>query len=110
MTDSKNNLVPFTDQSQISKQDLEIIFRVNEKVIAVQSLVADQNEEVINLLENIEDKQVKTLEANRSINEKLEKIIKQNEDVSRDIFKMNITFAVGILAIVAQVISIFVKH
>jgi hypothetical protein len=109
MTDSKSNLTQFVDQSQISKQDLEIIFRVNEKVVQIQSLVADQNEEVISSLGKIADKQERLSETDKALSEKLEKILKQNEDLSRDVFKSQILYVVGILSILGNIISVLIK-
>jgi hypothetical protein len=101
MTD-KSNLIPFTDQGQISKQDLEVILRVNEKVISVQTIVADQNEEVIGLLTAIRDGQQETAE-------KIDKLVKQSEETNRDIFKMQVLYVVGLLSLIGNLITIFIK-
>jgi len=96
----KNIMVPFTES--ISKQDLEITLKIHEKVIEVQSVVADQNEEIIKLLGSIKEMSDKD-------KDKLDKLVKQSEETSRDLFQVKILFLTGLLSIVVQIVQIFLK-
>ena len=87
---------------QIHKRDLEIILEVNRKAVAIETAVADQNEEIINLLNDNHDSQEK-------IEEKLDKLLEKAEDTSKDLFKIQVLFVTGLLALVAQIIQIFIK-
>lgn len=93
-------MVPFTES--ISKQDLEITLKIHEKVIEVQSVVADQNEEIIKLLGSIKEMSDKD-------KDKLDKLVKQSEETSRDLFQVKILFLTGLLSIVVQIVQIFLK-
>ena len=88
--------------NQINKQDLEIILEVNRKVIEVETSVAEQNEEIISLLNDNKATQEK-------MDEKLDKILEQTEETSKDLFKIQVLFVTGLLALVAQIIQIFLK-
>lgn len=87
---------------QFNKKDLEIILEVNKKAIEIETAVTDQNEEIIGLLNDCKDSQEK-------MDEKLDKLVKQSEETSKDIFKMQVLFITGLLALVAQIIQIFIK-
>jgi len=87
---------------QIHKRDLEIILEVNRKAVAIETAVADQNEEIINLLNDNHDSQEK-------IEEKLDKLLEKADDTSKDLFKIQVLFVTGLLALVAQIIQIFIK-
>jgi hypothetical protein len=87
---------------QIHKRDLEIILEVNRKAVAIETAVADQNEEIINLLNDNHESQEK-------IEEKLDKLLEKAEDTSKDLFKIQVLFVTGLLALVAQIIQIFIK-
>lgn len=89
--------------NQIDKRDLEIILEVNRKVIEVETSVADQNEEIINLLNSNQASQEK-------IEEKIDKLVDLAENTSKDIFKIQVLFVTGLLALVAQIIQIFLKR
>lgn len=95
----KDKITPLIDR--VNKKDLEIILEVNRKAVEIETAVADQNEEIIALLNDSKDTQ-------ESIEEKIDKLIKQSEDTSKDIFKMRVLFITGLLALVAQIIQIFV--
>lgn len=87
---------------QFNKKDLEIILEVNKKAIEIETAVADQNEEIIDLLNSCKESQEK-------IDKKVDKILEQSEETSKDIFKMQVLFITGLLALVAQIIQIFFK-
>lgn len=89
--------------NQINKQDLEIILEVNRKVIEVETSVAEQNEEIINLLNSNQSSQEK-------MEEKIDKLVDLAENTSKDIFKIQVLFVTGLLALVAQIIQIFLKR
>ena len=74
---------------QINRKDLEVILEVN-------------NEEIISLL--TQDK-----EKHEQMHEKLDKIIEKGEETSKDLFKIQVLFVTGLLALVAQIIRIFLR-
>lgn len=96
----KERIIPLAER--VNKKDLEIILEVNRKAVEIETAVADQNEEIIGLLNDSRDSQEK-------IDEKIDKILKQSEETSKDIFKMQVLFITGLLALVAQIIQIFLK-
>ena len=96
-----DKIINFTDQ--INKKDLEIILEVNKKAVEIETEMVAQNEEIMGALNDCKNK----LE---DINERLHKIIKQGEDTSRDIFVMKVLYVTGMLALVGQIIQLFVKH
>jgi Glu-tRNA(Gln) amidotransferase subunit E-like FAD-binding protein len=97
----KERLIPLAER--VNKKDLEIILEVNRKAVEIETAVADQNEEIIDLLNYNKVTQEK-------IEEKVEKILKQSEETSKDIFKMQVLFITGLLALVAQIIQFFLKR
>lgn len=96
----KERIIPLAER--VNKKDLEIILEVNRKAVEIETAVADQNEEIISLLNDNQKTQER-------IEEKVDKIIKQSEETSKDIFKMQVLFITGLLALVAQIIQIFLK-
>ena len=87
---------------EVNKKDLEIILEVNRKVVEIETAVADQNEEIIDLLNGCKNSQEK-------MDEKLDKILDKTEETSKDLFKIQVLFVTGLLALVAQIIQIFLK-
>lgn len=87
---------------QINRKDLEVILEVNKKAVEIETTVADQNEEIISLL--TQDK-----EKHEQMHEKLDKIIEKGEETSKDLFKIQVLFVTGLLALVAQIIRIFLR-
>ena len=96
----KDRLTTIT--GQVNKRDLEIILEVNRKAVEIETAVADQNEEIIGLLNDNHDSQEK-------IEEKLDKLLEKADDTSKDLFKIQVLFVTGLLALVAQIIQIFIK-
>lgn len=96
----KDKTIPLT--GQIDKRDLQIILEVNRKVVEIETAVADQNEEIIGLLNDNQRSQ-------EQIEEKLDKILEKSEETSKDLFKIQVLFVTGLLALVAQIIQIFIK-
>lgn len=103
MPDNKDRerLIPLAER--VHKKDLEIILEVNRKAVEIETAVADQNEEIIDLLNSCKDSQEK-------MDSKLDKLVKQSEETSKDIFKMQVLFITGLLALVAQIVQIFLKR
>lgn len=89
-------------EEYLDKRDLNIILEVNKKAIEIQMEVADQNEEIIGQLGKISENQETLIEQNKEI-------IKQNDENGKELFKMQVLYITGLLAIVAQIIQIFVK-
>jgi hypothetical protein len=87
---------------QFNKKDLEIILEVNRKAVEIETAVAEQNEEIIGLLNDSKDIQEK-------MEEKIDKILTKTEETSKDLFKIQVLFVTGLLALVAQIIQIFIK-
>lgn len=97
----KDRIIPLVDQ--VNKKDLEIILEVNRKAVEIETEVAEQNEEIIGLLNDSKDTQ-------ESMEEKIDKLITQSEETSKDLFKIQVLFVTGLLALVAQIIQIFMKR
>jgi Mg2+ and Co2+ transporter CorA len=95
-----NKTISLTDQ--LNKKDLETILEVNRKAVEIETAVADQNEEIIGLLNANQSTQ-------ETIEEKLDKVLEHAEDTSKDLFKIQVLFVTGLLALVAQIIQIFIK-
>ena len=87
---------------RLNKRDLEIILEVNRKAVEIETAVADQNEEIISLLNDNQKSQ-------EQIEDKLDKILEKSEETSKDLFKIQVLFVTGLLALVAQIIQIFIK-
>ena len=100
MTTDKDKITNLADQ--IKKKDLEIILEVNKKAVEIETEVAGQNEEIIDSLEKSKIKQ-------QFMDDKLDKLIKQSDDLTKDMFKMQVLYITGMLALVAQIIQIFLK-
>jgi GTP-binding protein EngB required for normal cell division len=96
----KDRIIPLIDQ--INKRDLEIILEVNRKAVEIETAVADQNEEIIRLLNDNQ-------ESHEIIEKKLDKLIDSADETSKDLFKIQVLFVSGLLALVAQIIQIFLK-
>ena len=98
---------------QLNKKDLELILEVNKKAIEIQTGVAEQNEDIVNVLSGI----TKTLDGHISddekvqgdLNKKLDKLIEQSDAINKDLFKIQVLFITGILALIAQVVQIFLR-
>jgi hypothetical protein len=93
----------------LNKRDLEIILEVNRKAIEIETEVADQNEEIISLLNRNKEKHDKTEEHLKKIDEKLDKAVKSSEEMNKDLFKIQVLFATGLLSLVFQIIQMFMK-
>lgn len=100
MPDNKDKLIPLADR--VNKKDLEIILEVNRKAVEIETAVADQNEEIISLLNDCKDSQ-------EEMDKKLDKLVEQGQDTSKELFKIQVLFVTGLLALVAQIIQIFLK-
>ena len=87
---------------QFNKKDLEIILEVNKKAIEIETAVTDQNEEIIGLLNDNQ-------KSHEEIEKKLDKLLEQAEDTSKDLFKIQVLFVTGLLALVAQIVQIFLR-
>jgi hypothetical protein len=101
MTTDKDKIT-FSLTDQIKKKDLEIILEVNKKAVEIETEVAGQNEEIIESLSDSKDKQ-------EIMDEKLDKLVKQSDELTKDMFKMQVLYITGMLALVAQIIQIFLK-
>lgn len=93
----------------LKKWDLDLILEVNKKAIEIETEVAEQNEEIIESLDKIQESQ-KDLDAKLdNHDEKLEKLIKQTDETNKDLFRIQVLFVTGLLALVAQIVEIFLK-
>ena len=90
----------------ISKKDLELILQVNRKTIEIQTAVTDQNEQIIESLDEIKEKFKDISKINEDRNDKIIKLI---EELNKDIYKIQVLFLSGLLAMVAQIIQMFLK-
>lgn len=107
--DEKDNIISFVNQLNLNKKDLEIILEVNKKAVEIETEVAGQNEEIIDLLNDCKDEQKKILEQTEKILEQTEKVLEQTEQTSKDLFKIQVLFITGLLALVGQIIQLFLK-
>jgi len=93
----------------LKRKDLDLILEVNKKAIEIETEVAEQNEEVISSLDEIK----KSLEASGTKldaqDEKLDKIISSNDSLDKDLFRMQVLYIGGLLALVTQIVQIFLK-
>lgn len=96
----KDRIIPLADQ--VHKKDLEIILEVNRKAVEIETAVADQNEEIITLLNDNKKTQ-------EDMEEKIDKILENSEETSKDLFKIQVLFVTGLLALVAQIVQIFLR-
>lgn len=96
----RDKIIPLAEQ--FNKKDLEVILEVNRKVIEIETDVADQNEEIIGALNDCKKKQEDT-------DKKVDKLLELAEDTSKDLFKIQVLFVTGLLALVAQIVQIFLK-
>jgi hypothetical protein len=96
----KDKLIPFGDR--INRKDLDIILEVNRKAVEIETTVADQNEEIIDLLE-------KTIQLREKSDDKLNTLLKNSTEHSKDLFRIQVLFVTGILALVARIIRIFLR-
>lgn len=86
----------------INKKDIEIILEVNKKAIEIETEVAEQHEEVITLLQDSKKRE-------EEIQKKCDKIEDNVEKITKDLFKIQVLFATGLISLVVQVIQMFVK-
>ena len=99
----------------INKKDLDLIIQVNKKAIEIQTAVVDQNEEIINYLEENkkEQEEIKEKASNLDrlllIENKLDTILKKTEEFNKDIFKIQVMFASGLLGLIIQLIEAFIR-
>lgn len=83
------------DDENLSRSDFDTILEVNKKSIEIQVEVSDQNERILEALDDQE--------------KKLDDIIEQNDELHKDLFKIQVLFASGILGLVIQLIQYFIK-
>lgn len=93
----------------VKKKDLELILEVNKKAIEIEAEVIDQNEAIIEALNQI-------TKTNENIIDNTDKIIKTHEEVlkeikiiDRNLFKIQILYISGLLALIGQIIQLFMK-
>lgn len=96
----KDKVIPLAER--FNKKDLEVILEVNRKVVEIETAVAEQNEEIISALDDCKKQQEDTAK-------NVEKILKLSEDTSKDLFKIQVLFITGLLALVAQIVRIFLR-
>lgn len=99
---------PYSNDN-VSKQDLELILSVNKKTIEVQLLVSEQNETIIDGLKKLENIEENVEKLTIDTKDNLEKLTDKIEEINRDLFKIQILFLTGIIGIVTQIISFFLK-
>jgi hypothetical protein len=102
MPDMRSSSHDWSMSEQLNRRDLEVILEVNKKAIEIETCVADQNEEMIASQNTIKEIYTK-------LDAKCEKIIAQNDQLSRELFKLQVSLVMGLLAIVAQIIQFFLK-
>ena len=93
-------------KENINKKDIELILEVNTKAIEIQTAVADQNEHIIEALTEIKAKHEDTYKLEKDNSDKIIKLI---EELNKDIFKIQVLFVSGLLAMIAQIVQMFLK-
>jgi hypothetical protein len=95
----------------LNRKDLELYLEINNKVIELNSGVAEQNEEIIEHLDVIRDVEgsIET-KIDKLVLQGLEKVTSQCEQISRDLFMIKVLYITGLLSIIAQIVSLFVHH
>lgn len=93
----------------LKKQDLELILEVNKKAIEIQTEVAERHEEIAEALSEIKDVQHNHGEKLDKHDEKLDKLVVNSEATDKSLFRIQVLFVTGLLALVAQIIQIFAK-
>jgi hypothetical protein len=102
-------MVDRSNADNLKKQDLELILEVNKKAIQIQTEVAERHEEIVEVLDeikNIQGNQDRKLEEQ---DEKLDKLVVNSEATDKSLFRIQVLFVTGLLALVAQIIQIFTK-
>jgi len=90
------------NEDNLKKKDLDFVLEVNRKAIEIESEIAEQNEEVISLLKKIDSSQ----DGN---DKKIDKLTEKSDDLSKDFFRMQVLFIGGLLALVTQIVQLFLK-
>lgn len=97
----------------LKRTDLDLILEINKKAIEIETEVAEQNEEIIESLDKVQDFQKNSeTELEKRMNaqdEKLNKLIIQGDENSKDLFRMKVLYVGGFLALLAQIVEIFLK-
>ena len=93
----------------IYKRDIDMMMQVNSKAVELQAAVADQNEEIIEMLKLIVKQNEQSEHQKKDMGAKLDKLVKANEELAKDLFKFQIMAISGFVAIILQVVSVFMK-
>lgn len=106
-------MVEKLNNENVKKKDLELILEVNKKAIEIQTEVVEQNEDIINSLSDIaktlSDHIVSDDKIQDELTKKIDKLIEKSDEANKDLFKIQVLFITGILALVAQIIQIFLR-
>src|SRR5215469_14981299 len=97
------------DKKELRKEDLELVLKVNEKAIEVQTEISDQFEEIINYGEDNNGLLKEILAENKRFKEDLDKLHKDMKEMKDTQFKIYLLLATGIVSLIIQVISILHK-
>lgn len=84
-------------------KDIETYVAVNQKVIDIQTEVKKQNDTIISLLTTNNA----ICQANKELTAKL---VDSNNDIKNDIFKLTVLYVGSLMALIGQIISVFIKH
>ena len=109
-------MVEKSGNDNVRKQDLELILEVNKKAIEIQTEVVEQHEEIMDSLDKIKANQtgqesrfVKQSEQLDSQDEKLDKLVEMGGATDKTLFRIQVLFVTGALALIAQIVEIFLK-
>jgi hypothetical protein len=109
-------MVEKSDGDNVRKQDLELILEVNKKAVELQTEVVEQHEEIMDSLDKIKTNQNtqdnrfnKQSEQLDSQDDKLDKLVEMGGTIDKTLFRIQVLFVTGALALIAQIIEIFLK-
>ena len=103
----KDKIIPFAEK--VNNRELEVILEVNRKAVEIETEVAGQNEEIISMLNENKTNQERNDEKSDKIIDLLNDVISKLNDLDKTLFKIQVLFITGLLALVAQIIRIFIK-
>ena len=95
--------MPTESSENLKKRDLEIFLEVNRKSIELETEVAGQNEDVLLALKNSSEKIDKV---HKEMNDSSGKMMKDIQDIAKDIFRIQVLLATGIISIIVQIIQL----
>ncbi len=102
-------MVDKAGNDNLKRRDLDIVLEVNRKAIEMGAEVADQNEEIISTLKIIGETAGDVEKKIDSLTVKADHLTEKQEKLSRELFRAQVLFISGAVALIAQIVQIFIK-